>query len=147
VDEHMPAEQKRRRVRSAFGVPDFVDEDLVSLLIARRMLKVVPHEPRLPPDGTEPQPWTDTTLEPAIVHVEAFVSAYDGGGLDLALCGFGRVTGPTVAQVVRAEEDLATTAMGVVREQLPAGVAEVREWLVWLWSRLLADVGPPVHLD
>lgn len=134
--------------RRAFAIPDGIADCHVNEIIARKVLSSIP--PRAPETdsagGVLPAlaesfiGW----VEAAESVVEAFITAANDGQLDLALCGFGKVTesGRDVPEAARLVEiagqrfwqtSTGDTAVGVVKSGRAVSRVEA-QWIRWLFS-------------
>lgn len=129
-DTHTPP--LRWYIRHAFDVPDVVSEGHCYEIIARKMLTA--HPGQVDPIGPECRPWSETAFAPALAHVQALHAAIRAGDLDVAVCGFGTVSGPDVPGIPMKEEDSDHVARLAIEAKLGAGTAPSKRWIDWLWS-------------
>ncbi len=121
-------------MRDAFAVPAIIRERNVVEVIARQMVDLLPpHLPAAPP-GEPSRSWAETTFTPALNLVSAFVQALSEGELDLAICGFGTVTGPSPGVPQETSSPVDDT-MATLQRRL-GGQRPNPEWVKWLYEQL-----------
>jgi hypothetical protein len=121
-----------RMLRRAYLIPDDVAAEHVNEIIARHLLKAHPSDGVA--SGNVPEPFADS-LTAAIGVVQALRSVAISGALDLPLCGFGAVTGPSVNNTAMQADSADKTAEASIAGALGEEHHNQRAvWVAKIWK-------------